>query len=49
MHSEIEKCTEGKPIPTELRREQHALRTEMEYEDEKTSGDEFLFYFLIQL
>ena len=36
---------EGKPIPTELRNEEAALRQEIDLEDEQTAGMS-LFYFI---
>lgn len=37
---------EGKPIPTELRNEEAALRQEIDLEDEQTAGMS-LFYFYV--
>lgn len=36
--------TEGKPIPTELRNEEAALRQEIDLEDENTAGMRPQFY-----
>lgn len=36
---------EGKPIPTELRNEEAALRHEIDLEDENTAGNLFFFFF----
>lgn len=36
-------CEEGKPIPTELRNEEAALRKEIDFDDEMTEGNFFFF------
>lgn len=40
---------EGKPIPTELRNEEAALRQEIDLEDEQTAGMPFYYFSLSQL
>lgn len=40
---------EGKPIPTELRNEEAALRQEIDLEDEQTAGMHLLFWFFFGL
>lgn len=38
--------TEGKPIPTELRNEEAALRQEIDHEDQNTAGNFSIIIFV---